>query len=80
MRSPGKQFLETKEWKKAGYSLKMHRRAQELSFHLNKKTGSGGRKPEWLSKDLQVRLREKKEKYKQRKQWCVDWKEYSDDV
>ena len=36
-------------------------RAQELFVPQNKKSGRQGRKPAWLSKDLLVRLREKKE-------------------
>jgi len=37
-------------------------RVQELSITQNKKVSRGGRKPEWLGKDLPVRLREKKGK------------------
>lgn len=39
-------------------------RAQELSITRNKKSASPIRKPAWLSKDLLVKLREKKDKYK----------------
>jgi len=50
-------------------------RAQELLFPQNKKSGRQGRKPAWL-----VRLREKKEKYKQWEQGWGVWEEYRDAV
>ena len=55
-------------------------RAQELSIPQHKKSRTGGRKLAWLSKDLLVKLREKKEKYRQWKQEWVAWKEYEDVV
>ena len=36
----------------------------------------GGRQPLWLCKDLQLKLREKREMYRKWKQGCVSWKEY----
>ena len=40
-------------------------RALKVSIPQNKKSGRQSRKPEWLSKDLLVTVRERKEKYKQ---------------
>ena len=40
-------------------------RTLEPSISQNKKSGGGGRKPTWLAKDLLVKLREKKHKYRQ---------------
>ena len=34
----------------------------------------------WLSKDLQLKLREKREMYRKRKPDCVTWEEYRDIV
>ena len=53
---------------------------QELSIPQNKKSDRQGRKPAWLSKDLLVRLRERKKKYKQWMQGRVAWEEYRDAV
>ena len=43
-------------------------KAQELSIPQHKKLSTGGRKPAWLNKDLLVKLKDKKEKYRQWKQ------------
>jgi len=40
-------------------------RMLEPFISQNKKSGRGGRKPTWLAKDLLVKLREKKHKYRQ---------------
>ncbi|KFZ48070.1 hypothetical protein N321_02745, partial [Antrostomus carolinensis] len=55
-------------------------RAQELCIPQHKKSSRGGRKLAWLSKDLLVKLREKKEMYREWKQVCVAWEEYRDDL
>ncbi|KFZ45983.1 hypothetical protein N321_04792, partial [Antrostomus carolinensis] len=55
-------------------------RTQELTIHRHKKSSRGGKKLAWLSKDLLVKLREKKEIYRQWKQGCVAWEEYRDVV
>ena len=52
--------------------------AQELSIPLCKKAGREGRQPGWLSKDLLVKLRSKKEMHRQWKQGHVAWEEYRD--
>ena len=50
--------------------------AQELSIPQHKKLSTGGRKPAWLNKDLLVKLKDKKEKYRQWKQRWLPWEEY----
>ena len=40
----------------------------------------GGRQPAWLSKDLQLKLREKREMFGKWKYGCVAWEEYRDVV
>ena len=51
-------------------------RAQRLSIPQQKKSSRGGRRPSWLCKDLQLKLREKGEMYSKWKQGCVSWEEY----
>ncbi|KFV00708.1 hypothetical protein N339_06110, partial [Pterocles gutturalis] len=51
-------------------------RGQELSIPQQKKSSKGGRQPAWLSKDLQLKLKEKRERYRKWKQGCVTWEEY----
>ena len=51
-------------------------RAQWLSIPQEKKSRRGGRRPLWLCKDLQLKLREKREMYRKWKQGCVFWEEY----
>ena len=51
-------------------------RVQELSITQQKKLSRGGRRPAWLCKDLQLKLREKREMYRKWKQSCVAWEEY----
>ena len=46
-------------------------RVQWLSIPRQKKSSKGGRRPLWLCKDLQLKLREKKELYRKWKQGCV---------
>ena len=53
---------------------------QELSILQHKKSSRGGRRSTWLSKDLLVKLRDKKEMYRQWKQGCVAWEEYRDAI
>ena len=50
-------------------------RAQQLSIP-QQKSSRGGRRPSWLCKDLQLKLREKREIYRNWKQGCVAWEEY----
>ena len=52
-------------------------REQRLSIPQQKKLSRGGRRLAWLSKDLQLKLREKREMYRKWKQGCVAWEEYS---
>ena len=51
-------------------------RAQELSIPQQKKLSRGGGRPAWLSKELQLCLRDKREMYGKWKQGCVAWEEY----
>jgi len=51
-------------------------RAQQLSIPQQKKLSRGGRRASWLWKDLQLKLREKGEISRRRKQGCVSWEEY----
>lgn len=55
-------------------------KAQGLSIPQHKKSSKGSRILEWLSKDLLVRLREKKEKCRHWKKEWVSWEEYRDTV
>ena len=55
-------------------------RAQELSIPQHKKSSRKGSKSAWLSKDLLVRLSEKKGIYRQWKQACVSREEYKDAI
>ena len=48
-------------------------RAQRLSTPQQKKSSRRGRQPLWLCKDLQLKLREKREMYRKWKQGCVAW-------
>ncbi|KAK4807034.1 hypothetical protein QYF61_000363 [Mycteria americana] len=54
------------------------RRAQELSIPTRKKSGKEGRRPAWLSKDLLVELKRKKETHSEWKQGHASWEEYRD--
>ena len=51
-------------------------RAQELSVPQQKKLSRGGGRAAWLSRDLQLKLREQRETYRERKQGCVAWEEH----
>ncbi|KFM04153.1 hypothetical protein AS27_10717, partial [Aptenodytes forsteri] len=53
-------------------------RAQELSIPRCKKTGKEGKRPVWLSQDLLVKLKGKKEMHRQWKQGQVSSEEYRD--
>ncbi|KFW04519.1 hypothetical protein N327_07886, partial [Fulmarus glacialis] len=53
-------------------------RAQELSIPTCKKSGKEGKRPAWLSRDLLVKLKGKKEMHRQWKQGQVSWEEYRD--
>ena len=46
-------------------------RPQRLSIPQQKKSSREGRQPLWLCKDLQLKLREKREMYRKWKQGCV---------
>ncbi|KFQ62882.1 hypothetical protein N334_11525, partial [Pelecanus crispus] len=51
-------------------------RAQELSVPKCKKSGKEGKRPAWLSRDLLVKLKSKRELHRQWKQGQVSWGEY----
>ena len=53
---------------------------QELAILQQKKSSRGDGLPVWMRKDLQLKLREKREMYRKRKQGCVAWEEYRDAV
>ncbi|PKU31931.1 hypothetical protein llap_17764 [Limosa lapponica baueri] len=53
-------------------------RVQELSVPIRKKSGKEGRRPPWLSKNLLVKLKCKKEMHRQWNQGHVSWEEYRD--
>ncbi|KFQ53833.1 hypothetical protein N334_03108, partial [Pelecanus crispus] len=50
--------------------------AQELSVRKCKTAGKEGKRPAWLSRDLLVKLKSKRELHRQRKQGQVSWGEY----
>ena len=45
-------------------------------FIPQQKSSREGRQPLWLCKDVQLKLREKREMYRKWKQGCVAWEEY----
>ena len=51
-------------------------RAQELSIPRCKKSGKDSKRPAWMSRDLLVKLKGKKEMHRQWKQGQVSWEEY----
>ncbi|KFR07593.1 hypothetical protein N306_10821, partial [Opisthocomus hoazin] len=51
-------------------------RAQELSVPRCKKSGKEGKRPAWLSRDLLVKLKGKRELHRQWKQGQISWEEY----
>ncbi|KFQ71317.1 hypothetical protein N335_05210, partial [Phaethon lepturus] len=53
-------------------------RTQELSIPKWKRSGKEGKRPAWLSQDLLVKLKGKKEMHRQGKQGQVSWGEYRD--
>ncbi|KAK4806906.1 hypothetical protein QYF61_012627 [Mycteria americana] len=53
-------------------------RVQELSIPRCKKSGKDGKRPAWMSQDLLVKLKGKKETHRQWKQGQVSWEEYRD--
>lgn len=55
-------------------------RVQVLSVPQHRRTSRGGKKPAWLGKELQIKLRDKKNVYKQCKHECVTWEEYRDAI
>ena len=46
-------------------------RAQRLSIPQQKKSSRGGRRPSWLCRDLQLKLREKGNAQKVETGWCI---------
>lgn len=65
VRSPGKQSLRAGTQQSWQLLKDAFLTAQELSVSQHKKSSRGGWKPEWLSKDLQVKQRDKKGMYRQ---------------
>ncbi|KAK4830768.1 hypothetical protein QYF61_013257 [Mycteria americana] len=55
-------------------------RAKELSIPRCKKSGKEGKRLAWLSQDLLVKLKGKKEMHRQWKQGQVSWEEYRGDA
>ncbi|KAK4821784.1 hypothetical protein QYF61_002200 [Mycteria americana] len=55
-------------------------RVEELSICTCKKSGKEGKRSAWMSQDLLVKLKSKKEMHKQWKQGRVSWEEYRDSV
>ncbi|KFQ75511.1 hypothetical protein N337_12410, partial [Phoenicopterus ruber ruber] len=53
-------------------------RAQHLSIPRCKKSGKEGKRPAWLSRDLLVKIKGKREMHRQWKQGQVSWEEYRD--
>ncbi|KFQ74137.1 hypothetical protein N335_02350, partial [Phaethon lepturus] len=53
-------------------------RAQDLLIPRYRKSGKEGKRPAWLSQDLLVKLKGKKEMHRQWKQGQVSWDEYRD--
>ncbi|PKU32688.1 nedd4-binding protein 2-like 2 [Limosa lapponica baueri] len=53
-------------------------RAQELSIPRCKKSSKKGKRPAWLSQDLLVKVKDKKEWHRQFRQEQVSWEEYRD--
>jgi len=53
-------------------------RVQEFSLPRCEKSGKDGKRPAWLSRDLLVKLKGKKEMHRQWKQGQVSWEEYKD--
>jgi len=53
-------------------------RVQEHSVPRCKKSGKEGKRPAWLSQDLLVKLKSKRELHRQWKQGQVSWEEYRD--
>ncbi|KFQ69267.1 hypothetical protein N335_01811, partial [Phaethon lepturus] len=53
-------------------------RSQEVLIPRCKKSGKEGKRPAWLSGDLLVKLKGKKEMHRQWKQGQVSWEEYRD--
>jgi len=53
-------------------------RVQELSVPRCKKSGKEGKRPAWLSQDLLIKLKGKRELHRQWKQGQVSWEEYRD--
>ncbi|KFP99488.1 hypothetical protein N329_04107, partial [Haliaeetus albicilla] len=53
-------------------------RVQELSVLRCKKSGKEGKRPAWMSQDLLVKLKGKKEMHRQWKQGQVSWEDYRD--
>jgi len=78
-RIPGETVLrgrgEEKSWQifKDGFH-----RGQELSVPRCKKSGKEGKRPVWLSRDLLVKLKGRKELHRQWKQGQICWEEYRD--
>ncbi|KFQ36645.1 hypothetical protein N331_10919, partial [Merops nubicus] len=55
-----------------------YHKAQELTIPSCRKSGSEGRRPAWLSRDLLVRIKDKMRLHKQRMLGQVSWGEYRD--
>ena len=72
--SPGKQPSGTGEQNWQIFKDAFHR-AQELLVPGCKKSGKEGKRPAWLSGDLLVRLKSKRELHRQGKQGRVSWEE-----
>ncbi|KFO61438.1 hypothetical protein N302_13003, partial [Corvus brachyrhynchos] len=55
-------------------------RAQELAIPRSKKSGKERKRPAWLSREVLVKLKRKKQMHRQWKQGQVTWEEYKDEV
>ncbi|KAK4829240.1 hypothetical protein QYF61_002505 [Mycteria americana] len=65
------------KWEGVGKS-KRQGSEHELSTPMCKESGKEGKRPAWLSKDLLVKLKGKKEMHRQWKQGQISWEEYRD--
>ncbi|KFQ02734.1 hypothetical protein N329_11861, partial [Haliaeetus albicilla] len=79
-RMPWESASGTREQNRAGRSLSILHRVQELSIPRCKKSEKQDKRPAWLSQDLLVKLKGKKEMHRQWRQGQVSWEEYKDDA
>ncbi|KFR11850.1 hypothetical protein N306_05276, partial [Opisthocomus hoazin] len=78
-RTPWETVLRDKDAEQSWQVVKdAFHRAQELSVPRCKKSGKEGKRPAWLSPDLLVKLKGKRELHKQWKQGLASWEEYRD--